>query len=304
MKKLVLLAAVAAMGMSAYAQDVFIIGANVNGQSWVVGAADAKMEAKGDGVFEWTGETLGTGFKFNDGTWDNGTFAGTDIVANIGSNGDVLEVGEEYYYSADASSSDIAMSQDLLSNPVVTLNLNEGWVKVTGNAEEVEYSYYLPGSYNSNEWTLNDECMFTKEGDKYVIKDLSFEKEGEFKFASDNWTKSYGCPTTEVEEGSEEVAGPSITISNDCLTANLTLGADNVATTLIGKFNVEATIDASGDTTTIIFSLADDTAVEGVEVENAPVYYYNLQGVRVENPVNGIYVKVVGEKAAKVLFNN
>lgn len=34
--------------------------------------------------------------------------------------------------------------------------------------------------------------------------------------------------------------------------------------------------------------------------EVAPVYY-NLQGVRVANPANGLYIKVVGEKASKVL---
>lgn len=34
--------------------------------------------------------------------------------------------------------------------------------------------------------------------------------------------------------------------------------------------------------------------------EVAPVYY-NLQGVRVANPANGLYIKVAGEKASKVL---
>lgn len=36
------------------------------------------------------------------------------------------------------------------------------------------------------------------------------------------------------------------------------------------------------------------------ESNEAPVYY-NLQGVRVANPANGLYIKVVGEKATKVL---
>ena len=37
-----------------------------------------------------------------------------------------------------------------------------------------------------------------------------------------------------------------------------------------------------------------------VEDENAPIYYYNLQGVRVANPSNGLYIRVQGKKAAKV----
>lgn len=36
------------------------------------------------------------------------------------------------------------------------------------------------------------------------------------------------------------------------------------------------------------------------DADVAPVYY-NLQGVRVANPENGLYIKVVGEKASKVL---
>ena len=34
---------------------------------------------------------------------------------------------------------------------------------------------------------------------------------------------------------------------------------------------------------------------------NAPVEYYNLQGVRVANPESGLYIRVQGKKATKVL---
>lgn len=36
--------------------------------------------------------------------------------------------------------------------------------------------------------------------------------------------------------------------------------------------------------------------------ENAPVEYFNLQGVKVVNPENGIYVKKQGSKAVKVVL--
>ena len=44
------------------------------------------------------------------------------------------------------------------------------------------------------------------------------------------------------------------------------------------------------------------SAVEGLEMENAdaPIEYYNLQGVKVANPSNGIFIKVQGSKASKV----
>jgi len=44
------------------------------------------------------------------------------------------------------------------------------------------------------------------------------------------------------------------------------------------------------------------TGIEDIVVdENAPVEYYNLQGVRVANPENGLYIRRQGNKATKVL---
>ena len=43
-------------------------------------------------------------------------------------------------------------------------------------------------------------------------------------------------------------------------------------------------------------------AIEPIENLNAPVEYYNLQGVKVANPSNGVFIKVQGNKASKVLI--
>ena len=44
------------------------------------------------------------------------------------------------------------------------------------------------------------------------------------------------------------------------------------------------------------------TGVETIEDANAPVEYYNLQGVKVENPSNGIFIKKQGSKTTKVIL--
>ena len=46
-----------------------------------------------------------------------------------------------------------------------------------------------------------------------------------------------------------------------------------------------------------------ETAVETIEAEDAetPVYF-NLQGMKVEKPENGVFIKVTGGKSEKVLF--
>lgn len=45
----------------------------------------------------------------------------------------------------------------------------------------------------------------------------------------------------------------------------------------------------------------ESAAIEIVDMQNAPVEYYNLQGVRVAEPQNGIYVRRQGNKVSKVV---
>ena len=45
------------------------------------------------------------------------------------------------------------------------------------------------------------------------------------------------------------------------------------------------------------------TGIDGIEAENAPVEYFNLQGVRVANPENGLYIRRQGNKVEKVFLN-
>lgn len=52
---------------------------------------------------------------------------------------------------------------------------------------------------------------------------------------------------------------------------------------------------------TIEVESGSTTGIEGVEAdENAPAEYYNLQGVRVANPENGIFIRRQGAKVEKV----
>lgn len=53
----------------------------------------------------------------------------------------------------------------------------------------------------------------------------------------------------------------------------------------------------------MVFKNSGNSAVTEVVVdENAPVEYYNLQGVRVENPAKGLYIRKQGNKVTKVIL--
>lgn len=45
----------------------------------------------------------------------------------------------------------------------------------------------------------------------------------------------------------------------------------------------------------------DNTGIQTIVAENAPVVYYNLSGVQVANPQNGLFIKKQGSTVSKVL---
>lgn len=52
---------------------------------------------------------------------------------------------------------------------------------------------------------------------------------------------------------------------------------------------------------TLPFDPFDNSSVDNVAADNAPVVYYNLQGMRVENPANGLFIRRQGNTATKVV---
>jgi len=69
-----------------------------------------------------------------------------------------------------------------------------------------------------------------------------------------------------------------------------------------GKYEIVTTDNADQPLIQLYKEKASSTGIDCVVVdENAPVEYYNLQGVRVANPENGLYIRRQGNKATKVL---
>lgn len=51
------------------------------------------------------------------------------------------------------------------------------------------------------------------------------------------------------------------------------------------------------------FTPGEESAITDIAAdENAPVEYFNLQGMRVENPANGLFIKRQGSKVSKVII--
>lgn len=157
----------------------------------------------------------------------------------------------------------------------------------------------------------------------YTVKDvLSFEAA---TYPADAvWVEGYivgSFVNNKVSFGTTGAAASNIAIAPTadcedaalCIPVELKSGSDarnklNLSTNpanLKAKVSVEGNIvkyfGQNGVKNLTSFKL-DAAGVEGIEIdENAPVEYYNLQGVRVENPANGLYIMRQGDKVVKVI---
>ena len=105
------------------------------------------------------------------------------------------------------------------------------------------------------------------------------------------------CEGFQEEYGTVNLSEPSgvFTIKlTDEDVEQLTDGAANQSLMLVGENITVTKVELVPSTGTVG---VDNVAVE----ENAPVEYYNLQGVKVSNPASGIYVVRQGNKVSKVL---
>lgn len=148
-------------------------------------------------------------------------------------------------------------------------------------------AYYITGNTTKDDITVTVE---TPEGWSYVLFLVEVDDNGNiepFTRANDPfWTpvsmmKQFGCtegPSFKVPADGFESEVPMYLVYND--QANY----GNPIT-----FYVK--VDKKGDATGV-------AAVEAAE----EAVYYNLQGVKIENPVEGIYVKVANGKATKVVL--
>ena len=64
---------------------------------------------------------------------------------------------------------------------------------------------------------------------------------------------------------------------------------------------ISVTVEAAKTSYPTAF-IENTSSVEGIAIDESdePASYYNLQGIKVANPSNGVFIKVQGEKASKL----
>ncbi len=151
-------------------------------------------------------------------------------------------------------------------------------ILIVGATEEGESGYFILGAGKA---PANNAALFAETAPQPVAP------------AKFDWTGIAG--THRYVLGENNVITPLVANAHPTT-------AENCSSVEAGKFvDLNVTLAADGNHTYEITTHDVSTGVEAIEAEtNAPVEYYNLQGVRVANPENGIFIRRQGNKVSKV----
>ncbi len=123
---------------------------------------------------------------------------------------------------------------------------------------------------------------------------LSSQTDGLYTYFSESWyIENFG------EE--DETLDPALKITKTVEGDNVTITIPYHATTVMAMTSSKMYY-GSAYVSTLTFK-ESSSGIGSIETEDtdAPAVYYNLQGVRVENPTSGIVIRVQGGKATKMI---
>lgn len=255
--------------------DWYLCGA-FNG--WTTGDASAKFTETGNGTYELEMAELSTNFKINDGTW----------ASEFGAASGKVELGVPFALATSGGGNINFLNMDAIVNAKLVLNTNDNTLLVTGTEKKVEKVWFLCGIGGVYEVWNEDTYKFSPTENEGVYELLNVDVTGTtgFKISTANWAEQYGA----ADADASIQYGKFSTVLGE-----VSFGGD-VPFGLSGNWNV------TWDYNNLTVTFASAAGVETIEADaNEAVEYFNLQGVRVENPANGLYIARQGNKVAKVL---
>ena len=251
-----------------------------------------------DGTWSWTGDVKAGSFgvQYLENGIQQKWYASANEAAAIDAPGDynATENGKNWTINLEGK-------MTFTYNPTtLLLSVTGGSQSPVGTPEKV----YLVGNFGDTHWDTTDPVEMTKDGDKFSV-------EAELKAAGTDTEDGYFSFVTAKGASWDDVNGSdrygaktkdeAITVSTDVeyekFAAGVNASAANSWTLKAGKYVF--TIDFEKGVVRV--EPKTSTGVENISAEGeAAAEYYNLQGVRVANPANGIFIRVANGKAVKV----
>ncbi|MDE6311564.1 MAG: hypothetical protein K2L96_07090 [Muribaculaceae bacterium] len=245
--------------------SVYALHGQITGNAAWETIAMTKNEETGN--WEYTGNIVAGEFgMFKDGSWMTG--------------GGVTVTEENHAYSftgAGNSTNELEGAYTIVYNPT-----EKTITFVPQDDIEIVTTYAIRGNMVTGEWA---DYAMTEENGLWSVELVVVPGEFGIKKMENGAQKVwYAAPTEEeatISAIGEFQAGD--------------LGVTNWSNTLEGEYKF------TFDPETMTLKVDTGSGVEAVEAAEAvEAVYYNLQGVRVANPANGLFIRVAGQKASKV----
>ena len=207
------------------------------------------------------------------------------------------------YTYTDAAGKEISGGLSLNSSAI---DPDHGYVNLSDSADLSNVILYIPGTYLADIWYwVQDTNEDKKDGDGEVLNpgsgdsssDVSGDEDAPMLISKRRASVLSDSELTEMGYvKSEDNVIDLSKLSENQVNLNLILVKNGAITPLSATGNNESE-------SRILINLDNnaETGIEGIGEEDGEAVYYNLQGVRVQNPEHGIYVKVQNGKATKVL---
>lgn len=231
---------------------------------------DVKMTETRTGVWTATMTNLSGEFKFRaNNTWgSNYGAAGSSLIEADGIYA-VSQGGGNFNLAEEAES--ITFELDLNNNTLTVDGLTPPMLALRGNFVDwgFEWSYLFQEAENGN----------------YSLYLDGVGADWEFKIADQNWAEEYTTNNMEMVAGVKYELKPGNGLGN--------MGVDKDYTDVDMYFNLKEGL--------FWFNSRATSGVAAVEIANGTARYFNLQGAEVNNPANGIFIRVLNGKAEKIL---
>lgn len=279
-KKLLSIAAVAAIAISANAQDAIYLTGDWGENQW--NATEPYEFVKGeDGIWSYT-TTEGSQCKISTakGGWD----AFNEGV--LYPDGDV--VADEWMAYAPGNSANIFFPWK--GEWTIKINTTDSKIQFTTTTpkpEETEFpAVYLRGSMNG--WGAPEEWQFTTtDGNTYVLAGVDMTNEVEWKVADGGWTR--------INYGLNEAAPYPIGLDVPCI-----LQFNSPKNCILAESGEGLTFTFVVDL--VELTVSTTTGLNAV-INTANPEYYNIQGMKIANPEPGnLYIVKQGANVTKRIF--
>lgn len=143
---------------------------------------------------------------------------------------------------------------------------------------------YLRGDMNG--WGVEEAWQFeSADGNTYTLNNVAIGAGVGFKVADADWSKvNYGSAVPLL------IDEPTV----------LDYNGANIVIDYEGEDIASVDLTFVLDTHTLTITESNGSGINDITINMAPAVYYNLQGVRVDNPNAGVYIVKQGNKVSKV----